>query len=140
MGHLREVIKLLKDTLKEYRGEGKHFPKTVVKNILNKYDAAQHEYVVPWATEAEEVKRFQPRKKDMEKRKENPGIFDVIYINSHTKEKQILTRKNGVTYDVAWHYFQYITFCESETFDEFGYYEIQEHQEVYLPEEQHFGL
>lgn len=140
MGQLREVIKTLKAELARSKGSAGNFSKELVKDILRKYDAAQHEYVVPWATEAQGVKRLHPRKGDTDMRIDKPGKFDVVYVNSHTKERQILTRKDGVTYDVAWHYFQYITFSESETFDEFGYYEIQEHVGVYLPEEQHFGL
>lgn len=140
MGQLREVVQIIKNECERTRKRPKdRISKKVLKKIVKKYDIDSLEERARVASDAN-LELLYPKKRDSELRKKHPGKFDVVFINNHTKEKQILTRKEGVTYDLAYAYYNYNTFFGSEKHNEFGYYDIVEHEEPFLPEENHFGI
>lgn len=140
MGQLREVVQIIKNECERTRKRPKdRISKKVLKKIVKKYDIDSLEERARVASD-ENLELLYPKKRDSELRKKYPGKFDVVFINNHTKEKQILTRKEGVTYDLAYAYYNYNTFFGSEKHNEFGYYDIVEHEEPFLPEENHFGI
>lgn len=143
MGQLREIIADLREEYLRIKGTrtiGMQISRMKIRRLVDKYDLTRAEHFVPWATEAFNGDKPRANKTEFKLRKENPGLFDVVFINSHSKEKQILTRKSGIPYDVAIHYYNYVTFFDDEKYNEHGKYEIQPHEEFFLPEEPFIGL
>ena len=142
MGQLREVIEQLRKEYLRIKGTktvGVQFSRLLIRGILKKYDLSRALRFVPWATGVE-VRKPTASKSEFILRKQNPGLFDVVFINSHSKEKQILTRDSGIPYDVAQLFYNYITYFGDEKYNEHGRYEIMLHEKFHLPEESFIGL
>lgn len=142
MGHLRDVINTLKAEMEYLKGKPPwhRVRKNKINAIIKKYDAEILKEQADRALGKEESKEYKSRLKDMQLRKQNPGKFDVVFINDHTKEQQVLTKQGGITYDLAKYYYEYITYYETEKYNKIGRYEIVVHKPPFLPEEEHFGL
>jgi len=140
MGQLREIIQILKkEYVRTVRKPNDRYSKKVVRSILRKYDIDALEEQVKIALD-ENAEIPHGKNKETELRKKFPGKYDVVFINYSTKEKQILTRKQGITYDIALAYYNYTTFFNSEKYEALGYYDILPHEQMNLPEEAHIGI
>lgn len=141
MGQLREVVEILKKEYLRVKGDRhKRISRKILKSIIKKHDATVLENRAKLALDESYDKNKRATKKEMAMRNPHPGLHDVVFINKHTKEKQVLTRKIGVPYEMAWYYYMYITYFEDEKYNELGHYEIVEHPKPFLAEETHFGI
>jgi len=144
MGQLRNLIEELRKDYLRVRGRigagGPQISRLMVRRILNKYDLTRPGQYVPWAIGTEGARRPYPKGHELKLRKGNPGKFEVVFINRHTKQTQLLTREKGIPYDVALQYYNYITFFDNEKYNEHGQYELREKEKFQLPEEPHFGI
>jgi len=143
MGQLKEIIELLRKDYLRVTGTkyaGTQISRMVVRRIINKYDLTRAEKMAPWAIGESGAIKPKPKKREQEARANNPGKFDVVFINRHTRQTQILTRKKGIPYDVAELYYNYVSYFGSEKYNEMGHYEIREHEKITIPEDPHFGL
>ena len=141
MGRLREVVEKLKvEYARTKKKKYRKFSKVLVRKIIQQNDATRLESKAQRALDSFAHIRFRSNKKELALRAEHPGLFDVVFINKHTKEKQVLTRKKGIPYDVAIYYYNYITYYGEEKYNDLGSYELIEHPVFHLPEESHFGI
>lgn len=140
MGRLKEVIELLKTELVRTHGatdtgKGRAFSKNVIKQIVIDNDVSLIEAKANRAL-IYKSKEARATEEDLKLRLAHPGVFDVVFINRHTRETQMLTLEKGIPYDVAMYYYNYITYYGTEKYNELGNYEIIEHELPFLPEEQ----
>lgn len=141
MAQLREVMEIIKTELARIKkSKNRRMPRKLFRDLVKTYDISTIEHFVKFATDNNSKRTPRVKGPDMKIRKEHPGKFDVVFLNRHTKEKQLLTLDRGIPYDLAQHYYDYATYFGSEKYNELGNYEIVEHTPPFLPEEEHFGL
>lgn len=134
---LRELVQTLRTELKKIE-KGKRFKKSLIAKILKNYDLKTLERGYKSAVDGSI--RMPYATKEREKiREANPGLYAVIFVNRSTKERQVLTKPEGIPYDVALDFYNYVTFFGSEKYNDVGYYDIIK-TGIQLPEESHFGV
>ncbi len=143
MGRLNKVIKDLEAIYwraREVKNYEKPMNRTKVRQLIKENDSTLLEKKAAYATTIPKHHRRRADKIDAIIRKATPGFYDVVFINKHTKEKNLLTLEIGVYYDMALNYLNYITDYQTETHNELGHYEIAPHEKAFLPEDPHTGL
>ena len=142
MGRLNEVIKKLeveyKRILAKYDPEYP-FSRMLIRRIIQENDSTLLKERAELATG--NGPRSKLNKKERPIRKAHPGLYDVFFINKHSKESLRLTKEKGIYYESALCYFNYITDYGTEIHTELGHYEIVKRvNRIFLPEESHFGI
>ncbi len=144
MGRLNKVIKELEveyKRIKAFKGNySQPFSRTLIKKIIKANDYTLLKEKAEAALKWPKHHRPRAKKYDAKIRKANPGIFDIVFVNKHTKEVQLLTMAKGIYYDVALNYLNYVTDYQTEICNELGHYEMRPHEEAYIPKELQQGL
>lgn len=134
---LRELVQTLRTELNKVE-KGKRFKKRVLAKILKTYDLKTIERGYKSAVDSSIIMPYITKERE-KIREANPGLYSVIFVNRSTKERQVLTKPEGIPYDVALDFYNYVTFFGSEKYNDVGYYDIIRN-DIQLPEEAHFGV